>query len=79
VTTPKKRWELRPLEQGAYQVRGERRLQAVEACAWDRDFKPGFRLQAEEAASAARGQPSRLASLDDAIETMRLIRAVFHS
>jgi len=78
VTTPEKRWELRPLEQGAYQLWGERRLHAVEVGAWDRDFKPGFRLQAEAAVAAALGQPSEIPSLDDAIETMRLIHAIFH-
>lgn len=77
VNTPTERWELRPLEQAAFQRRGERRLNPVDTHAWDRDFKPGFRLQAEAAVASALGQPSQAVPLEDAIETMRLIHAIF--
>ncbi|MGH9577263.1 MAG: hypothetical protein ACRD3R_07480, partial [Terriglobales bacterium] len=77
VNTPAERWELRPLEQAAFQVRGERRLQSVEAHSWDRNFKPGFRLQAETAVAAALGHASSAVSLEEALETMRLIHAIF--
>ena len=79
VTTPEKRWEMRPLEQAAFQVWGERRLQPVEVHAWDRDFKPGLRLQAEMVVAAALGKPSDSPTLDEAMETMRLIKAIFGS
>ena len=77
VNTPAERWELRPLEQAVFQVRGERRLQSVEAHSWDRNFKPGFRLQAETAVAAALGHESSAVSLEEALETMRLIHAIF--
>lgn len=77
VTTPAKRWEMRPLESASFQLAGERKLNPVEAQAWDRDFKPGFRLQAEEAIAAASGKPTRLPTLADSLETMRLISAIF--
>ena len=77
VTTAAKRWEMRPLEQAAFQLAGERQLNPVEAHAWDKDFKPGFRLQAEHAVAAALGRPSDAATLDQAMETMRLISAIF--
>ena len=77
VTTPEKRWEMRPLEQAAFQVWGERRLHPVEVHPWDRDFKPGLRLQAKMAVAAALGKPSDSPALDEAMETMKLINAIF--
>lgn len=77
VTTLIKRWEMRPLEQAVFQNRGERRLQPVEVHPWDRDFKPGFRLQAENTVTAALGLPSDSPTLEDAMGTMRLIQAIF--
>ncbi len=77
VTTCRKRWEMRPLEQLAFQNRGERRVNCVQMHHWDKDFKPGFRLQAEMAARAALGQPSDSPTLDDAMRTMRLITAIY--
>jgi predicted dehydrogenase len=77
VNTPERRWEMRPLEGLAFQNRGERRLNAVEIHEWDRQFKPGFRLQAEMAVKAALNQPSDSPTLDEAMRTMRLISAIF--
>jgi len=77
VSTPEKRWEMRPLEQAVFQIWGERQLHPVETCAWDQEFKPGFRLQAEMAVAAALGKPSDSPTLDDAMETMRLIHRIF--
>ncbi|MDY0042444.1 MAG: Gfo/Idh/MocA family oxidoreductase, partial [Desulforhabdus sp.] len=53
VSTPERRWEMRPLEQACFQNKGERKLHSVEVHPWDREFKPGFRLQAEMAVKAA--------------------------
>ena len=77
VNTPQRRWEMRPLEQVAFQNRGERKLCAVETDKWDTEFKPGFRLQAEMAVKAALGLPSDSPTLDDAMKTMRLIQQIF--
>ena len=77
VTTPEKRWELRPLELAAFQLAGQRRLESVPVHHWDQQFKPGFRLQAEKAVAAALGQPSESPTLEDALETMRLIQAIY--
>ena len=71
------RWELRPLEQAALQLRGERRLQPVAGHPWDQEFKPGFRLQAEAAVAAARGEASESIAIEDALESMRLVAAIF--
>lgn len=77
VTTATKRWEMRPLEQATYQLAGERTSNPVEPHAWDREFKPGFRLQAEHAVAAALGRPSRATTLAEAMETMRLVAEIF--
>lgn len=76
VTVPNRRFELRPLEQLTTQALGERPV-AVPIPAWDGEFKPGFRLQAEHAATAARGGASPLPTIDDALGTMRLVRALY--
>lgn len=77
VSTPARRWELRPLEQAAVQRAGERRLTPAVRHEWDERFKPGFRRQAEESVAAAEGRPHRAVTLDDALSTMRLIDAIF--
>ena len=78
VTTPRRRWELRPLEKAAFQNAGERKQTPMEPHAWDAEFKPGFRLQAEQVASALRGNGDAT-SLDEAVRTMRLVRDIFAS
>jgi predicted dehydrogenase len=80
VTVPGRRWELRPLEQAAAQALGEPpRTLAVNP--WDTAFKPGFRRQADLVTGVLRGEPApsdrSLATLDDAVETMRLISRIF--
>ena len=76
VTTPRRRWEMRPLELAKYQNAGERNLNPVSPHAWDSDFKPGFRLQAQRVTGAVRGNQGAVV-LDDALRTMRLIDAIF--
>jgi predicted dehydrogenase len=77
VSTPEKRWELRPLEKAVFQRAGSRTLEAVEPDPIDGCFKPGFRVQAERAVAAAKGRPHDVPTLTEALETMRLIRDVF--
>jgi predicted dehydrogenase len=76
VTTPRRRWEMRPLERAAYQNAGERKLNPVDPHAWDNDFKPGFRLQAQRVAGAVCGDDGAI-TLDEGLRTMRLIDAIF--
>ena len=77
VTTAGRRWELRPLEQLRVQRSGERTLEPIDPSPWDRAFKPGFRLQAEQAVAAALGRHSRSVTLDDALETMDLVSTIY--
>ena len=78
VSTPSRRWEVRPLEQASFQNRGERALHVADVHPWDTAFKAGFRRQAERAVGAALGARNPgLATIDDATETMRVIHQIF--
>jgi predicted dehydrogenase len=78
VSTPMRRWEMRPLERASFQNRGERVLHPVDVHPWDQNFKAGFRRQAALAVDAALGANSPgLATIDDALETTRLIAQIF--
>lgn len=77
VNTEAKRWEMRPLEEATYQLSGTRKRQPVEVHPWDSELKPGFRRQAEEAVKAARGEPSLSVTIDDALDSMKLVSALF--
>jgi predicted dehydrogenase len=78
VTTPRRRWEMRPLERASFQNAGERKQNPVEPHAWDEDFKPGFRLQAEKVVSALHGgEPAT--TLREGLRTMKLVRDIFAS
>ena len=77
VTTQQKRFELRPLEQAFAQLYKSRTLELLPTHPWDSQFKPGLRLQAEEAIKALRYQPTLLPTLDEALETMKLVSAIY--
>lgn len=77
VTTPVRRWEMRPLEQAQFQNAGERKQQIVPPTEFDAQFKPGFRRQAEQAVAAAAGLPATIPTMDEALETMRLIDVIY--
>jgi len=79
VNTAIKRWEFRPLEEATFQLANTRKREPVDVHAWDRDFKPGFRRQAEEVAKAIRGDASLAVTLDESLESMRLVSALFRS
>jgi predicted dehydrogenase len=77
VTTSEKRWELRPLEKLAVQLAGSRALTSIPVHPWDETFKPGLRAQAEDAVRAVQGLSHRLPTLEDALETMRLVQRIY--
>jgi predicted dehydrogenase len=77
VTTHAKRWEMRPLEQASYQLHGTRKIEPAPVHEWDKEFKAGFRLQAEETIKALQGLPHALPTLEDSLETMHLIKAIY--
>lgn len=77
VTTQEKRWEMRPVEQASFQPYGSRKLEASPIHEWDTKFKPGLRVQAEEAVKAALGHSHTLPSLEAAMHSMRLVSAIY--
>jgi len=74
-----KRWELRPLEKASFQIAGSRQMESIELHAWDREFKPGLRLQADKAVAAVQGHNHDLPSLDESLKTMRLIHEIYRT
>ena len=77
VATPAARFEMRPLESLTVQLRGERRVSAVEPDPVDTDFKPGLHRQAAEFIKASKGEENALATLDEATESMALCAAIY--
>jgi predicted dehydrogenase len=77
VSTPGKRWIMQPLEQAIYQNAGERARHTIEASDEDKQFKAGFLLQARSAVAAVRGEASEIPSIEDSLQTMRLINRMF--
>lgn len=77
VTTPGKRWEMRPVEQAAYQLAGTRVLEPATPDPWDTAFKPGLRRQAELTVRAASGHATDLPTLADALVSMRLTQSLY--
>lgn len=77
VNTPKKRWELRPLEYAFVQNYGSRKQEEIEMHSWDKEFKPGLRVQADEAIKAIKGIPNNLPTLDQFFKSMELTKKIY--
>lgn len=77
ISTPAKRIEMRPLEQGAVQLRDTRAQVPLELSDDDKTYKPGLRYQAEQALLSVRGEPARLADIDDSLQSMKLVADIF--
>lgn len=80
ITTSERRWEMRPLEQAAFQVAGQRKLTSIDIDPVDSKYKAGFYRQAEDVVARVRGiknPESPLADLEDSLKTMKLIQAIF--
>lgn len=77
VTLPSRRWEFRPLEQAGVQYRGDRKLNISAPDPLDTKYKPGLYIQAERAVDAALGKDTRLSTLADSLETMKLVDRIF--
>lgn len=77
VTTSQRRWELRPLEAASYQNGGERARHTVDAAIEDKDFKPGFKVQAERVIAALRGQSDIAVTAKQAYASMALVAKIY--
>ena len=77
VTTPEKRYEMRPLEKLSVQDRGSRLPVDVPLHPVDQDFKPGLRRQAEESIRAVKGLSHRLPSFEDSLVSMGLVADLY--
>ncbi len=77
VNAGDERYELRPLEQAAVQLYGERKLTMLPGDQLDEDYKPGLHHQAGQAIRAARGEQTELATIGDAYQSMRLAAQIY--
>lgn len=77
VTTKEKRWEMRPLENALSQTYRSRVLEPLKMNDTDKSFKPGLRLQAQEAINVLKNKPSKLPSLEDALKTMKIVKGIY--
>ena len=77
INTRVRRWEMRPLEQLAYQSAGQRKVEIVDPHPWDSEFKPGLRLMAAQAVNVVLGKKTDLPTLEDSLESMKLVNQIF--
>jgi predicted dehydrogenase len=77
VTTNEARYEMRPMETIAVQNYGQRKLEPLAIHAWDTDFKPGLRLQAEELLKAIKGEAHQMPTLKEAFKSMELVAKIY--
>jgi len=77
VSTPSKRWEMRPLETVRFQNAGERRVNDVDLSGADASQKPGFLRQAEQVCRAIRGQSHTAVTAGEAVKSVRLLKQIY--
>lgn len=78
VSTPMKRFELRPLESAQFQNRGERKMTDYAIDEWDQKFKPGLRKQADLLVESIKNDSNTtLPTLDEANQSMEMIHKIY--
>jgi predicted dehydrogenase len=77
ISTPAKRVELRPLEQGTVQLRDTRAQIPLDLSEDDKTYKPGLRYQAQQVLNIIEGQPTSLADIEDSLSSMQLVADIF--
>lgn len=68
---------MKPLEQLHIQKYGTRKSEMIEISQYDKNFKPGFYFQALNALKAVKGEAHNLATLEDTLNTMKLIKDLY--
>lgn len=77
ITTRNASFEIRPLETLSVQLKGSRNKEVMESSNWDKDFKPGLRSQAAQLLAAFQGDKYELPTIYDALESMKLVNAIY--
>lgn len=78
ISTPTKRFEMRPIERASFQNHGERKLSEYPVNEWDQKFKPGLRQQAQRFINFLNtGDCEGLPTLEQAFDTMKLISEIY--
>lgn len=79
VSTPDIHLNMSPIETAQFQLAGSRAWNDISVHSSDVNFKPGLVSQAIEAVKAASGRPSKLVTLTQSLETMKLISRIYSS
>jgi predicted dehydrogenase len=77
VVTKNNNITMKPLEQIFLQEYGSRKSTIIEISDYDKLFKPGFYSQALNVIKAAKGETNNLATLEDALNSMKLIKDLY--
>jgi len=77
VSTPRRRWELRPLERASYVDAGSRTVVSVDPDPADLTYKPGFRRHAEWMVAAWNGEKTPLPNLAEGVAAMQLTQRIY--
>ena len=77
VVTKNQNITMKPLEQIHLQEYGSRKSSIIEISDQDKNFKPGFYSQAHNVVKAVKGESNNLATLEDALKSMKLIKDLY--
>lgn len=77
ISTPTRRFEMKPLEILKTQSYGTRLLNEMKLSPMDLDYKPGLYAQASDLINAVSGNASKMPTLSEAFQTMKLIDNIF--
>ena len=79
ISTPEKRWEMLPLEEASFQDLSSRKKNKYSIHKWDKLFKPGLRLQAEEFVKTVFESSASLPTIEDSLKSMELINSIYET
>ncbi|MAU63818.1 MAG: oxidoreductase [Flavobacteriaceae bacterium] len=77
ISSLERRYEIRPLEKGFFQEKNSRIINEIDVSEWDKNYKPGLRMQAYQAIKAVRKKQHNLPSLEEGLKTMKLIKNIY--
>ena len=79
ISTPNRRWEMRPLETASFQSINSRKKEDLKIHKWDKLFKPGLRYQAEEFVKSFYGISNSLPTIETSLKSMKLVKSIYEN
>lgn len=77
ISTKKKRWESKPLENLNIQQKNSRKIKKIKLNIIDKKFKPGLKIQAIQFLKAINNLDNNLPTIKDGFETVKLIKKIY--